>query len=144
VLTRLPIDANDVQDINARARLDHSVEMSLIAVDVDGTLANPVMALAVVLWAVILAVPLTRVGIRSSWTIRVRLVSMTAIVLSSCLITPFINRAMAMAIYVLITKPGVSVGFFGGPPFFASPVLAFVLTMIAIGTIQAVRRLRRA
>ena len=70
--------------------------------------------------------------------------STIAIVLASCLITPFVNRAMALAIYALITRPGVSVGFFGGPAFFASPVLAFVLAMIATGTIQTVRRLRRA
>ena len=105
------------------------MDFSLIAIDVDGSLANPVMQAAVIVYAVALATPLVVIFARLSST-RDRLLGTLVVLGLGCVTSPLANRVIGMLIYQIISKPGVSVGFFGSPPFFASPILA-----VAIGCV---------
>lgn len=114
------------------------MHFSLAAIDVDGSLVNPVMRVAVLICAFLLAVPVVLV-FRRAWPKRARLAGIIVIFAAGCALSPVANRIAAMSIYQVITGPGVSVGFFGGPPFFASPLLA-----VAMGSLAAfVLRLRQ-
>jgi hypothetical protein len=101
-------------------------DFSLIAVDVDGSLANPVMRWAVILWGI--AVAVTLIVIYRNKTSRLyRLTAASAILVGATLVSPFANRGIAMAVYQITSKPGVMVGFFGGPPPWASPLVGLAL-----------------
>jgi hypothetical protein len=115
------------------------MEFSLANIDVDGSLANPVIRVAVAIWAVILAVPLI-VMLRRVTTARDRLICVAAVFAFGCVTSPLANRALGVLIYQVITKPGVSVGFFGGPPFFASPLAAVAIAGVAAYAIRRVGR----
>src|SRR5437660_1114440 len=106
------------------------MDFSLIAVDVDGSLANPIMQAAIVVWAVALATPLLVIFARVS-SMRDRFIGTLLLFAVGCVTSPVANRLIAMFIYQIISKPGVSVGFFGSPPFFASPILAVVVGCLA-------------
>src|SRR5436305_3604182 len=98
-------------------------EFTLMALDVDGSLANPVMQIAVIVCGIALAIPLIMVFryATSRWQ---RIGAVLATVVAGAVTSPFANRAIAIFIYQIMSKPGVSVGFFDGPPPWASPLLA--------------------
>ena len=106
------------------------MDMSIMAVDVDGSLANPVMRTAVVIWGVVLGAFLT-IGfcyIRERWS---RVLCAVVVGVVGCAFSPVVHRSIAILIYQATTRPGVRVGFFGGPPFWVSPVLAFATAGVA-------------
>jgi len=118
------------------------MDMSLIAVDVDGSFANPIMKVAVFTWSAVLTTCLTiaflRVRRRGS-----RAVTTLTIAVLGCVSSPFANRGVAILIYQATSKPGVIVGFFGGPPFWLSTLFAFAATgviALLIGRIPSTPR----
>jgi hypothetical protein len=102
-------------------------DMSIIALDVDGSFSNPVMQVAVLIWAAVLACVLTfaflRVGTR--WQ-RVGLAVLVAAF--GCLSSPYANRMIGMLIYAGTANSSASVGIIGGPPFWLSTFFAFAFT----------------
>lgn len=113
-------------------------DFSLIAVDVDGSLANPAMRVSVGIWAAILAVPMVFALLRAR-SKSGRSAVIFSVFLLGCVTSPFANRLIGMLIYQLISRPGTSVGLFGGPPFFASPIVALAIA----GTAALIRRSRK-
>ena len=114
------------------------MDFSLMAVDVSGGFENPVMQVSVFIWAAVLATFLTVVFslIVSRWQ---RVGCGVAIALFGCISSPFVNRLVGMWLYQLSAKPGVSVGFIGGPPFWLSTLFALAITgasALAIGRIS--------
>jgi len=103
-----------------------SQELTLMSIDVDGSLANPVMRIAVLAWGFALAVPLVVVFryTTSQWQ---RISAILATVVAGAVMSPFANRGIALLIYQINSKPGVGVGLFGGPPPWASPFVALAL-----------------
>jgi hypothetical protein len=105
-----------------------AVDLSLMAVDVDGSLANPVMRIAVIAWGIALAAPLVVVFryTAAKWQ---RIGAVLAVLVSGTILSPFANRAIAILAYRMVaSNPGVSVGFFGGPTIRASPFVALAVT----------------
>ena len=106
-----------------------------MSIDVEGSLANPVMRTAVAIWALVLAVPIA-FALLSRASGRAKFATLFFILFFGCISSPVVNRAIGMVIYQIITEPGVAVGFFGGPPFFASPVVALLLAGVAAVAIR--------
>lgn len=98
------------------------MDFSVLVVDVDGSLANPIMRAAVLIWAVVLAIPSFFV-VAKSWAPRIRIGGSLLIFAFGCLSSPDANRALGMLLYHFMSRPGVVVGIIGGPPFFVSPTL---------------------
>ena len=104
----------------------------MIAVDVDGTLANPMVQLAVLAWGLVLAAPLLLAYLKlpSLWS---RVIAGLCVLGFGCIWSPVANRAIVTLMYQLTSKPGTSTGFVGGPPFFASPLVAITaLALVAL------------
>lgn len=115
------------------------MDLSLTAIDVDGSFANPVVQFAVYAWALVLAAALMFAffWIRSRWPLIVAGVVISAF---GCLSSPFANRFIGVVFYRVTSKPGVNVGFIGGPPFWLSTVFAFAITgaiAVVIGRLSA-------
>jgi len=101
---------------------------SLIAVDVDGTLASPIMRISVCAWGVALAAILIAIHRYEGPWWRRAAASMAVLAAGSAM-SPFMNRAGAAFIHrLLLSKPGAGIGFFGGPPWLASPFVALAIT----------------
>jgi hypothetical protein len=66
-------------------------EFTLMAVDVDGSLANPVMQISVLLCGIALAAPLI-VAFRYATLLWQRIGAILATVVGGAIISPFINR----------------------------------------------------
>jgi hypothetical protein len=108
------------------------MDMPLIAVDVDGTLANPMVQLAVVAWGLVLAAPLLLAYLRLP-SRGARVVASLCVLGFGCIWSPIATRAIVTLMYQIKSKPGTWVGFFGGPPFFASPLVAVTtLALVAL------------
>jgi len=121
-----------------KARMD----MSVMAVDVDGSLSNPIMFAATIIFAIVLATYLTSAFcfINKRW---VRVIATGLIAVIGCIVSPFANRFLALLLYRLTTNRGGSVGFFGSPPYGFSPLLAFAaagVSTLAIGRQQKPRQ----
>jgi hypothetical protein len=103
---------------------------SLIALDVDGSLANPIMRMAVICWAAAFAAAMAfslRL-IRYGWA---RVGVSIAFLAASYVGSLHATRAIAMLIYATFSRPGVSVGIMGSPPMFVSPVMTLALLGLA-------------
>ena len=102
------------------------MDLSLIAVDVDGSFANPVMRASVFIWAAILGALLIAVIVLLV-SRRRRITCGIVVALFGCISSPFVNRLVGMWLYQLTAKPGVSVGIMGGPPFWLSTLFPLLL-----------------
>lgn len=108
------------------------MNITLVSIDLDGSLADPVMRIAVVLWALVLAVPSVVVFARVA-SARHRVFAVVVAFALGCITSAAATRVIATLIYnVMLTNAGVSVGLFGGP-MLPSAVLAAVIGP-ALGT----------
>lgn len=104
-----------------------SEDFTLMAVDVDGSLANPIVQIAVLTWGIAIAILLIII-FRYTELRWQRIAVAAGALMGGTLLSPFANRGIAMFAYQMLSRPGVTVGFFGGPPVWASPLVAMAVT----------------
>lgn len=115
------------------------MDMTLIAVDVDGSLANPVMQVVVAVWSLLLTVAVVGV-LRASIPGKMRAGIVAAVAVFGFLAGPLFCRLAGMLMYSLFSKPGRSVGFFGGPPPLVAPAAAVLVGSLVHAVLISRRR----
>jgi hypothetical protein len=104
--------------------------MDLLTLEVDGSLANPYAAAAVVLWTACLsalAIALARGG----RTGRHRLGLLVGLFVVGLPITKPAQLLVGNVLYWLADQRITSVGFWGGPPIWIAPVVSFCVGLLA-------------
>ncbi len=91
------------------------VDMSFMILEVDGSIHNPIVLAALVLWCVLVALVACAAGVAAahrSGHLVVRIVLLVVVTVAS----PAAVRLLAWCFYVLPRRGFVSVGFWGQPP----------------------------
>jgi len=106
------------------------MDLSLAAVDFDGTLGNPVVRVAVTIWAAVLGILLIVVFtyVRRAWQ---RLFLTFLILAIGYGFSRIACLGLAASYYEATAKKPIGVGFFGGPPPWVAPLLALSLAGFA-------------
>lgn len=106
------------------------MEFSGIILEVDGTLANPVIRIAVAVWSIVLMLVSARFAyLRSRGRKRFPVLA-TLLYLA----TPVAQRLIGLALYRMDDPDIISVGFWGFPPLWVAPAMgiaAAVVTFVA-------------
>lgn len=105
----------------------------MVILEVDGTLANPRVQVAVGVWSLVLILASIRFAILRS---RGRKRFPVLVVLLS-LATPVAQHFIGLALYKIEDPDVISVGFWGGPPVWIAPILGIAA---AVATFLVVRR----
>lgn len=104
-------------------------DLNLLVLEVDGSLNNPRVLCAVVIWTTVLGLT----GVLGARWVRTRKVSAMLLAAVFVLLALFTNRAqlfIAEALYILTSRGGLTrVGFWGGPPVWIAPVVAGSVAM---------------
>lgn len=98
-------------------------DLNLLVLEVDGSLNNPRVVCAVIIWTAVLGF----IGILSARCVRTkRALSMllVAVFVLLALVTPRAQLSIAEALYIIASRGVTSVGFWGGPPVWIAPVVA--------------------
>jgi len=99
------------------------MDLSLMAIDVDGTLHNPIVVASLATWCGIIAFVAAASGMaagRKSHYARNRFILLAGLVL----IEPFAVRIIGTIMYIVPAHQFFSVGFWGTPPFWVPVVVA--------------------
>jgi hypothetical protein len=99
-----------------------------IQADVDGTLRNPVVAGAVLLWALVLFT-VCLAFLRSDSRLR-GVAVVAAVLIAGWLLAPVVVRTFVNGIYRVTSSP--SVGFFGRPPAWAASLVAAAGVLVTL------------
>ena len=94
------------------------MHFEFMTVEVDGTLNNPVVVQAVLLWSAVLA--LWTIATLKFWRERRRLV--LAVLAGAYVVPPLGQFIIGNVIYRLQDPRILSVGFWGGPPIWIAPL----------------------
>ena len=113
--------------------MDADMDFSLMTLEVDGTLRNPIVVIVLTLWsialslmAVLLALRASRV--RQSGATRMRgALPLLGILVTGYLLTRPVVTLIGTMIYRLRNPTIVSVGFWYGPPSWIAPLVAGAL-----------------
>jgi hypothetical protein len=109
--------------------------LNMIILEVDGTLANPRVQVAVGVWSLVLILASSRFAILRSRG-RKRF-PMLVILLSFA--TPVAQHFIGLALYKIEDPDIISVGFWGGPPVWIAPMMGIAA---AVATFLVARRNR--
>lgn len=99
-------------------------------IDMDGGLGSPLIALAVGLWALVLAVLMFRV-MRSNRKRGEKLLRLVVLLAVGFLGTMPVSCVGEMGIVALESGPDVSIGFIGSPPKWIAPSVALLMASLA-------------
>jgi len=99
------------------------MDFSLISVDFDGTLANPTVRVAVIIWATFLGALLLVVFfyVRRTWQ---RLALMLVVLTVGYFFSRIATLGMVTSFYEARSTKPIGVGFFGSPTPWVAPILA--------------------
>jgi hypothetical protein len=103
--------------------------MDFLIVEVDGSLANPVAAVAVAVWTAILSI-VAVFAVRRARSFgggAVRIAAAAALGLA----TRPAQHLIGALLYVIMNRQMTSVGFWGGPPIWIAPAVSCAVAILA-------------
>jgi hypothetical protein len=93
-----------------------SADFKIMHISVDGSLANPHMLIAVILWAACLAVTTALAIVRSAQSQHKFRLALFVIPVVLCVLTPWMQLQIAWLIQTVVARQMISTTFFYPPP----------------------------